>query len=68
MEIVRYPPKQDWQKIIRRPLQKFEVIREAVLPILQAVQQEGDKAALSNYPYGALIFLKGDKNNKSLNN
>ncbi|MEJ2052136.1 MAG: histidinol dehydrogenase, partial [Calditrichota bacterium] len=44
MEIVRYPPKQDWQKIIRRPLQKFEVIREAVLPILQAVQQEGDKA------------------------
>jgi histidinol dehydrogenase len=44
MEIVRYPPKQDWQKIIRRPLQKFEVIREAVLPILQAVQMEGDKA------------------------
>jgi histidinol dehydrogenase len=44
MEIVRYPPKQDWQKIIRRPLQKFEVIREEVLPILQAVQMEGDKA------------------------
>ena len=44
MEIVRYPPKQDWQKIIRRPLQKFEVICEAVLPILQAVQMEGDKA------------------------
>jgi histidinol dehydrogenase len=44
MEIVRYPPKQDWQKIIRRPLQKFEVIREAVLPILLTVQMEGDKA------------------------
>jgi histidinol dehydrogenase len=44
MEIVRYPPKQDWQKIIQRPLQQFEVIRKAVLPILQAVRQEGDKA------------------------
>ncbi len=44
MEIVRYPPQQDWQKIIQRPLQQFEVIRKAVLPILQAVRQEGDKA------------------------
>jgi histidinol dehydrogenase len=44
MEIVRYPTKQDWQKIIQRPLQSFEVIRNNVLPILQAVRQEGDKA------------------------
>ncbi len=44
MEIIRFPHRKKWQQIIQRPLLRFEVIREAIIPILQAVRREGDSA------------------------
>jgi len=44
MEIIRFPHRKKLQQIVQRPVQRFEVIREAVIPILQAVRREGDSA------------------------
>lgn len=44
METIRFPRREEWHNILKRPVQRFEVIREAVNPVLEAVRHEGDKA------------------------
>jgi len=44
MKIIRYPEKQQWAELLQRPVQDSKAISETVLPILQSVQKDGDRA------------------------
>ncbi|MBX2840909.1 MAG: histidinol dehydrogenase [Flammeovirgaceae bacterium] len=44
MELIKFPPKEDWNKLLERPVMNFEEIEERVKPILTRVAEEGDKA------------------------
>ena len=44
MQIINYPQPQDWQTLLARPIMDFEQIRQKVVPILEAVRQNGDQA------------------------
>jgi histidinol dehydrogenase len=44
MQIIKYPPKSEYSKILARPTQDISVIEERVLPILKKVKAEGDNA------------------------
>ena len=44
MQVVEYPSRAEWPKLLRRPVMDMEVINERVRPILQGVQSEGDQA------------------------
>lgn len=48
MQIVKYPPREKWQQLLKRPSQNFEPLLEKIRPILNAVKNEGD-AALKKY-------------------
>ena len=59
MEIIKYPKRSDWDVITRRPVQDMADIDEKVMPIMQAVREEGDRA-LIRY---ARLFDKADLEN-----
>lgn len=44
MQIIQYPKKADWRKILARPVQDFAEIEKIVAPILQDVKTRGDEA------------------------
>ncbi|WP_026210059.1 histidinol dehydrogenase [Flexithrix dorotheae] len=44
MELIKFPPKEDWNKLLERPVMNFEEIEDRVKPILTRVAEEGDKA------------------------
>lgn len=48
MDTIYFPEKETWQRILQRPSQSFEEIREKVQPILDAVHKDGD-ASLRQY-------------------
>jgi histidinol dehydrogenase len=48
MQIIKYPSKENWNKIVQRPVQSLASIEEAVIPILEDVKLRGD-ASLRYY-------------------
>ena len=44
MQIIKYPPREDWEKIITRPAFDYSNLFEYVKDILEDVKQNGDKA------------------------
>jgi histidinol dehydrogenase len=44
MQVIKYPPKENWNDIVQRPTQSLEVIEQKVIPILQEVKSRGDEA------------------------
>lgn len=44
MNVIKYPAKETWQRLLTRPIQDFEEIEKRVAPILQRVKTEGDAA------------------------
>ncbi len=44
--IIRYPPPETWPSLLKRPADIHEEIQKQVLQIIEAVQNEGDKALL----------------------
>ena len=44
MNIIKYPAKETWQRLLTRPIQDFTEIEKRVAPILQRVKTEGDVA------------------------
>lgn len=44
MQTIKYPSKQSWNEILKRPTQSLEQIEQVVIPILQDVKQRGDEA------------------------
>lgn len=44
MKIIKYPSPSDYQAILTRPVQDMSVIEQRVIPILEKVKKEGDKA------------------------
>ena len=44
MQIIKYPPKEDWNEILKRPTQSLEDIEQKVIPILEDVRLRGDEA------------------------
>jgi histidinol dehydrogenase len=64
MNILSFPNKADWKQILARPTQEMAEIEKAVLPILQNVKQNGDKA-LREY---ALKFDKVEINDFAVSN
>ncbi len=46
MKIVKFPQQSDYASILTRPVQDMSVIEQRVLPILEKVKQEGDKALI----------------------
>jgi histidinol dehydrogenase len=48
MQVIKYPPKKNWDKILQRPQQDFADIKEKVLSIISNVKTNGD-AAVKKY-------------------
>ncbi len=48
MQTIKYPSKENWNKIVQRPVQSLASIEEAVIPILEDVKLRGD-ASLRYY-------------------
>lgn len=46
MKIVKFPQQSDYASILTRPVQDMSVIEQRVMPILEKVKQEGDKALI----------------------
>lgn len=46
MKVVLYPQRQEWDELLKRPVQKFKKVEEIVEPILKKVKKKGDKALL----------------------
>lgn len=44
MQIIPFPPKSDWPKLLARPTQSMAKIEKDVMPILDHVKKNGDKA------------------------
>jgi histidinol dehydrogenase len=44
MKIIKYPSPSEYQAILTRPVQDMSVIEQRVIPILEKVKAEGDKA------------------------
>lgn len=44
MEVIKYPPKENWNEILKRPTQSLEEIEQKVIPILEDVKLRGDEA------------------------
>ncbi len=44
MNIISFPSKSDWKAILARPTQQMAEIEKAVLPILENIKKNGDKA------------------------
>jgi histidinol dehydrogenase len=48
MNVIRYPKKEDWVEILKRPSLGDDMVNQAVLEVLDGVKKNGD-AAVSNY-------------------
>ncbi len=46
MKIIKYPGKEDWKEILKRPALNIESLNDTVKGILNRVKAEGDKAVL----------------------
>ncbi len=46
MKVIKYPNRDDWAEIIRRPVQGMADIDAKIKPIMQAVRDEGDRALI----------------------
>ncbi len=44
MNIVKYPKREDWELLLKRPTQSFESIEGIVLEVFTEVQKNGDTA------------------------
>ncbi len=44
MQIIRYPKKEKWDKILQRPSQSYDEIKPKIASILLDIKREGDKA------------------------
>jgi histidinol dehydrogenase len=44
MQIIKYPSKETWNDILKRPTQSLADIEQKVIPILEDVKQRGDEA------------------------
>src|SRR4051794_31146541 len=47
MEIIRYPGKEHWKQLLKRPYVDNRVVMESVQSILTGVKEHGDEALLS---------------------
>jgi histidinol dehydrogenase len=47
MQVFNFPSRDEWEQILARPLYDFKQIRKLVKPILNKVQEKGDKALFS---------------------
>ncbi|MEZ5009588.1 MAG: histidinol dehydrogenase [Chitinophagales bacterium] len=47
MQEVKYPKKDEWKKLAKRPVSNQKAINKKVKPILKAVRKKGDKALLA---------------------
>lgn len=52
MEIIKYPLKEQWNEILKRPALETEKLFESVRTIIDKVREEGDKAL---FEYGAVF-------------
>jgi histidinol dehydrogenase len=46
MKIIKYPKRQDWEAVLKRPAQKFKKIEKIITPILKKVKRKGDMALI----------------------
>ena len=46
MKIIRYPDKNDWTNLLKRPVMNVETLRDVVNEVLSRIQAEGDKAVI----------------------
>ncbi|MDR2841147.1 MAG: histidinol dehydrogenase [Paludibacter sp.] len=46
MKIIKYPERHDWHEIVERPIVATEKVFSLVLPVIQEVKEQGDKALL----------------------
>ena len=44
MQIIKYPSKETWNEILKRPTQSLADIEQKVIPILEDVKLRGDEA------------------------
>jgi histidinol dehydrogenase len=44
MQVIRYPKKEDWNELLKRPSQDFTTVKDIVKNILNDVKQRGDEA------------------------
>ncbi len=44
MEVIRYPQRKDWKKILQRPYQDNTAVLHSVQNILEEVRKDGDEA------------------------
>ena len=44
MQIIKYPAKNTWSELLKRPVMNLDEVEEKVKPIMQAVKTNGDKA------------------------
>ncbi len=44
MKVMIHPKRQEWNALLKRPVQKFKKVEEIVAPILKKVKKKGDKA------------------------
>lgn len=44
MNIITYPNRSEWSGLLARPIQEAQIIEQKVIPILDRVKNEGDKA------------------------
>ena len=47
MNIIKYPSRQAWSEILKRPALNVDTLRDTVLEVLDRIKQEGDKAVLA---------------------
>lgn len=46
MQIIKYPAKDTWNELAKRPVQSLEIIEQRIAPILEDVKKRGDKALI----------------------
>ena len=44
MKVEKYPSRDKWEKVLKRPVKNFKEIKKIVNPIIKKVRQKGDKA------------------------
>jgi histidinol dehydrogenase len=44
MQILKYPPRETWNEILKRPAQPLQELEQTVIPILEDVKSRGDEA------------------------
>ena len=44
MNVIKYPEREDWDRLLKRPVMDVETLRETVRRVLDDVRQNGDQA------------------------